>query len=49
MNEDTIYEELEYTSLLEIEEIKNFENIDHYYEDYEETEKDLTQIIKDRR
>ncbi len=49
MKEDLFYEELEYTSLLEIKELENTDSLDQYYEDYLESEQDLTQIIKEGR
>lgn len=46
MNEDSFYEELEYTNLMDLENMEF--DIEGYYEDYH-FDKDLTDLIKEGR
>lgn len=48
MYEDSIYEELETTSLDEIEEFGG-DGLDQYQDDYRAFERDLTDLIKERK
>lgn len=45
-NDDLLYDELEFESILDIEEAKNFEQLDEYYLDYLDSEQDLTKLIR---
>ncbi len=46
---DLLDEDVDFVDLSEIDELNNTDDIEQYYDDYVSYERDLTQLIKERK